>query len=66
MYILKNNFEINYKEIIFGIKLCPFKNGKVCPPVTLEAGARWPRRGGVFARRRVSNFQMRTDTKIFF
>jgi hypothetical protein len=25
---------------------CPFQKGKVCPPTTSEAGARWPRRGG--------------------
>jgi hypothetical protein len=24
----------------------PFKRGKVCPPTTSEAGARWPIRGG--------------------
>jgi hypothetical protein len=28
-------------------------HGKVNPPVTSEAGARWPRRGGVFPRRHV-------------
>jgi hypothetical protein len=28
-----------------------FKNGKKSPPATSEAGARWPRRGGVFIPR---------------
>jgi hypothetical protein len=28
-------------------------NGKVCPPATSAAGARGPRRGGVFPRRHV-------------
>jgi hypothetical protein len=26
--------------------VCQFYNGKVCPPATLEAVARLPRRGG--------------------
>jgi hypothetical protein len=32
---------------------CPIQNGKICPPATSEAGARWPRRGEVFPRRHV-------------
>jgi hypothetical protein len=27
--------------------VCRFENGKVSPPVTSDAGTRWPRRGGV-------------------
>jgi hypothetical protein len=32
-----------------GVPTC--LNGKVCLSATSEAGARWPRRGGVFPRR---------------
>jgi hypothetical protein len=38
--------------------VCRLKNGKISPRATSEAGARWPRRGGVFPQRHVSNFQM--------